>query len=66
MQEKYIKINSLQVSEKLSDFVSNELLKNIDLSPKNFWLGIEKTLQELAPKNEELIQFREDLQKKNR
>ena len=28
MQEKYIKINNLQVSEKLSNFVNDELLKN--------------------------------------
>ena len=29
MQEKYIKINNLQVSEKLSNFVNDELLKNM-------------------------------------
>ncbi len=64
MQEKYIKINNLKVSEKLSKFVNDELLKNTNVSPKNFWLGLEKTLDELAPKNRELIEFREDLQKK--
>ena len=64
MQEKYIKINNLQVSEKLSNFVSEELLKGTDISAKNFWLGLEETLDELAPKNKELIKFREDLQKK--
>ena len=64
MQEKYIKINNLQVSEKLSNFVSDELLKNTSVTVKNFWMGIEKTLDELAPKNKELIEFREDLQKK--
>jgi malate synthase len=64
MQEKYVKINKLQVSEKLSIFVNDELLKNTNVSPENFWLGLEKTLYELAPKNRELIKFREDLQKK--
>ncbi len=64
MQEKYIKINNLKVSEKLSKFVNGELLKNTNVSPENFWLGLEKTLDELAPKNRELIKFREDLQKK--
>ncbi len=64
MQEKYIKINNLQVSEKLSNFVSDELLKNTNISVENFWLGLEKTLDELAPKNKELIKFREYLQKK--
>ncbi len=64
MQEKYIKINNLQVSEKLSNFVKDELLKNTNITSKNFWLGLEKTLDELAPKNKELIKFREELQKK--
>ena len=64
MQEKYIKINNLQVSEKLSNFVSEELLKDTNVSKEKFWLGLEKTLNELAPKNKELIKFREELQKK--
>ncbi len=64
MQEKYIKINNLQVSENLSNFVNDELLKGTNISSENFWLGMEKTLDELAPKNRELIKLREDLQKK--
>ena len=64
MQKNYITINSLKVSEKLSNFVNDELLKNTNISSENFWLGLEKTLDELAPKNKELIKFREELQKK--
>ena len=64
MQEKYIKINNLQVSERLSKFVNDELLINTNVSAENFWLGLEKTLDDLAPKNKELIKLREDLQKK--
>ena len=63
MQEKYININTLKVSEKLSQFISDELLKETDISVDNFWSGFEKTVNELAPKNKELIKFREDLQK---
>ncbi len=63
MQEKYVKINNLKVSEKLSNFVTDELLKNTNVTKENFWLGLEKTLDELAPKNKELIKFREDLQR---
>ena len=44
MQEKYVKINNLQVSEKLSNFVNDELLKNTNVSSKNFWLGLELSL----------------------
>ena len=64
MKEKYIKINNLQVSEKLSNFVSDELLKNTNVSSKNFWLGLEKTLDELAPKNKKLINFEKNYKKK--
>jgi len=64
MQEKYIKINNLQVSEKLSNFVNDELLKSTNVSSENFWLGLEKTLDDLVPKNKQLIKLREDLQKK--
>ncbi len=64
MQEKYITINNLRVSEKLLNFVNDELLKNTNVSSENFWSGMEKTLDELAPKNKELIKLRENLQKK--
>ena len=55
MQEKYININTLKVSEKLSQFISDELLKETDLSVDDFWSGFEKTVNELEPKNKELI-----------
>ena len=58
MQEKYVKINNLQVSEKLSNFVNDDLLKNTNVSKENFWLGLEKALDELVPKNKELIRLR--------
>ena len=58
MQEKYININTLKVSEKLSQFISDELLKDTNLSVDNFWSGFEKTVNELAPKNKELLNLR--------
>ena len=64
MQGKYINIGKLKVSEDISNFVSEELLKDTNVSKEKFWLGLEKTLNELAPKNKELIKIREDLQKK--
>ncbi len=64
MQEKYIKINKLKVSESLSRFVKDELLKDTNISSNDFWLGFEKTVEELEPKNRQLINFRETLQKK--
>ena len=64
MQDKYININTLKVSENLSKFVDNELLKDSGISSEKFWYGFEKTVKELEPKNRELIKFRETLQKK--
>ncbi len=64
MQEKYINIKSLKVSSDLVQFVKDELLKETDVSPENFWAGFEKTVNELAPKNRELISVRKDLQNK--
>ncbi len=64
MQDKYIKINNLQVSEKLLEFVNNELLKDLEISSDNFWIGFDKVVHELTPKNRELLKIRDDLQKK--
>ncbi len=64
MQQKYIKVNNLKISENLLDFINNDLLKSTNVSSENFWLGLEKSLNELVPKNKELIKFREDLQDK--
>ena len=64
MREKYIKINNLKVSEELSKFINDELLKDTSVTIEKFWSGLEKALNELVPKNKELIKFRENLQKK--
>jgi malate synthase len=64
MKEKYTKIQNLSVSTKLLNFINNELLKDTEISPKKFWEGFDKAVHELAPRNKELIQTREDLQKK--
>ena len=64
MTTNYQSINNLKVSKELLSFVDNELLKNTDISPKNFWLGFDNAVHELAPKNRELLKIRDQLQKK--
>ena len=64
MQTKYHNVNNLKVSEQMLDFVNNDLLKDTNISPEKFWLGFDKVIHELAPKNVELIKIRENLQKK--
>ena len=46
------------------NFVNSDLLKDTGISPEKFWLGFDKAVHELAPKNKALIKIREDLQRK--
>ena len=64
MSKKYQNVNNLKVSEELLSFVNKELLKDLDISSEKFWSGFDNAVHELTPKNKELIQIREDLQKK--
>ena len=64
MKEKYIKIRNLSVSEKLFRFVNEELLPKTKIKRENFWKGFNNIVHQLAPKNKELLEKREKLQKK--
>ena len=64
MVSKYHSVNRLKVSEELLLFVNNELLKGTNISSEEFWKGFDETIHELATKNKELIEIRENLQKK--
>jgi len=63
MKEQYTKIKNLSVSNKLFKFINDELLTDTKISSEKFWDGFDKAVHELTPKNKELIQIREDLQK---
>ena len=64
MKEQYTKIHNLSVSNKLLNFINEELLKDTNISSEKFWEGFDKAVHELAPKNKDLLKIREDLQKK--
>ena len=66
MKEQYIKIKNLSVSEKLLNFVNDELLPGTKIKKDNFWKGFDKYANELSLKNKILLEKREKLQKKNR
>jgi len=63
MKEKYIKIKNLSVSEKLLNFVNDELLPGTKIKKEFFWDGFDRYVHELAPKNKKLLEIREKLQK---
>jgi malate synthase len=64
MPTNYKSVYKLKVSEDLLSFVDNELLKDTNITPENFWLGFDEAAHDLAVKNKELIKIRENLQKK--
>jgi malate synthase len=63
MKEKYIIIKDLSISEKLLNFVNNELLPGTKVNKENFWDGFNKYVHELVPRNKTLLETREKLQK---
>ena len=64
MKEQYIKIGNLSISEKLLNFINNELLPGTKLEKNVFWQKFDKCVHELSPKNKKLLETREKLQKK--
>ena len=64
MSSSYQTVNNLKVSSELLSFINDELLKNTNISSEKFWLGFDKILHELSPKNKKLIEIRKNLQKK--
>ena len=64
VKKQYTKIYNLSVSNKLLNFINEELLEDTNISSEKFWKGFDNVVHELAPRNKELIQIREDLQKK--
>ena len=63
MEEFEIK-NSLKVSKLLSQFLENEVLNKLDLNVDKFWEDFDQVIKVFAPKNENLLNKREDIKKK--
>ena len=64
MKKQYTKVHNLSVSNKLLNFVNEELLKDTNISSEKFWGGFNRVVHELAPKNKDLLEIRKNLQKK--
>ena len=64
MAKKYISLGQLSIASELLNFVNKELLPGTGVPQKKFWEGLDKCVHELAPKNKNLLGFREVLQKK--
>jgi len=64
MAKKYVSLGQLSIASELLTFVNNELLPGTDISKKKFWNGLDKCVHDLTPKNKNLLELREILQKK--
>ena len=54
---------SLKVSQELNNFLTDELLPGLDISPDAFWDSFERVLDEFGPRNKELLTKRTQIQK---
>ncbi len=57
-----VTVGNLRVAKVLHDFVTNEALPGTGVDPDSFWAGVDKVVTDLAPKNQELLARRDDLQ----
>lgn len=64
MAKKYIALGRLSIASELLDFVNKHLLPGTGVTKKKFWGGLDKYAHELSPKNKNLLESREILQKK--
>ena len=57
-------VNGLQVATVLYDFINNEALPGTGVAQDDFWSGAAEVINDLAPRNRELLAVRDDLQSK--
>ncbi|MBM7570084.1 malate synthase G [Aquibacillus albus] len=60
----YVKVGNLQIAKELYDFVNLQVIPDSGVSSENFWLGFGKIVKDLAPENKQLLNKREEIQKK--
>jgi len=58
----HVQVGGLQVAKVLFDFVNNEAIPGTGVNAEQFWVGAEKIINDLAPKNEALLAKRDALQ----
>ena len=61
---KKIVINNLKIDENLVNFIDNEAIPGTNIKSEKFWKDFDNVVHKLALKNKELIQKRDNIQKK--
>ncbi|MDG1184186.1 MAG: malate synthase G, partial [SAR86 cluster bacterium] len=62
MSDKYIAKGSLSVSTTLDEFLTSEVLPDLNITSDHFWQSLESIVQEFGPRNRELLGLRETIQ----
>jgi malate synthase len=57
-----IQQGGLQVAEEIFDLVANELITGTGVTIEHFWASFEEIINDLSPRNRELLQIRKNLQ----
>jgi len=53
---------NLSIAENLFQFVNTELLRDAPVTPETFWEGFDEAVHDLAPRNRELLDIRQNMQ----
>ena len=59
-----IAAGGLQVDQELYDFINDEALPGTGVSAEAFWAGFDQLVHDLAPRNRQLLDKREELQRR--
>ncbi len=59
-----IAAGGLQVDQELYDFINDEALPGTGVSAEAFWAGFDRLVHDLAPRNRQLLDKREELQRR--
>ncbi|MEY8016123.1 malate synthase G [Mycobacterium servetii] len=57
-----VSVGNLRIARVLYDFVNNEALPGTDINPDSFWAGVDRVVTDLSPRNQELLNRRDELQ----
>ncbi|MCA0988350.1 malate synthase G [Guptibacillus algicola] len=60
----YVQEEYLQVANELYEFINGDVLPESGVSKEEFWNGLGEIVQNLAPKNKELLRTRDDMQER--
>jgi len=59
-----VQVGDLQVARKLYDFINDEALPGTGVDQASFWTGLTRIVEDLAPRNRELLKIRDTMQAK--